>query len=72
MKFSMKKNTDLSRKTAYMDCMVKEAIEIKSQPNNFNTEDGFTLSQIWQPTIHILKHQSDNQGLTHQAVDSAH
>jgi hypothetical protein len=38
-----------------MDCLVKEAIEIRLHPNNFNRDGGFTLSRAWQPVTNMLK-----------------
>jgi len=35
----------LNMTTTYMDCMVKEAIQIQLHAKNFNREAGFTLSQ---------------------------
>jgi hypothetical protein len=33
-----------------MDCMMKEAIEIRFHPRNFNRDGDFTFSQSWYPS----------------------
>jgi hypothetical protein len=38
----------------YASCPIREALEIEKHPNNFNSEDGYKLSQSWNPTIHHL------------------
>jgi hypothetical protein len=42
----------------YMDRLVKEAIEIRLHPNNFNRDEGFSLSHTWRPVINMLKRSS--------------
>jgi hypothetical protein len=37
-----------------MDCLVKEAIEIYLNKNNFNRDSGFILSQAWSPITNTL------------------
>jgi hypothetical protein len=44
----------LGTATKYMDRLVKEAIEIRLHPDNFN-RDGFNLSHTWRPIINMLK-----------------
>jgi hypothetical protein len=39
----------------YMDCLVKEAIQILLHPNNFNIDEGFNLSHTWHPVIKMLQ-----------------
>jgi hypothetical protein len=39
----------LCKATRYMDCLVKEATEIRLHPNDFNRDDGFTISHTWHP-----------------------
>jgi hypothetical protein len=38
-----------------MDHLVKEAIEIRLHPDNFNRDDGFNLSHTWRPVIKMLQ-----------------
>jgi len=45
----------ISFEAAYMDWIVKEAIEIQLQAKNFKTEAGFILSHTWQLVISLLK-----------------
>lgn len=47
--------TILSTKLRYMDCIIREAIEIELHPNTINREDGFCLSMSWKPLICSLK-----------------
>jgi hypothetical protein len=41
----------LGTATRYMDRLVREAIEIRLHPDNFNRDDGFNLSYAWRPII---------------------
>jgi hypothetical protein len=36
----------LDKATGYMDCVIKEATEIRLHPKNFNRDGGFTLSVL--------------------------
>jgi hypothetical protein len=38
-----------------MDRLITEAIEIRLHLNNINREEGFNLSQAWNPAIEILQ-----------------
>jgi hypothetical protein len=38
-----------------MDRLVREAIEIRLHPDNFNRDDGFNLTYAWRPIIRILQ-----------------
>jgi hypothetical protein len=44
----------LGTATRYMDCLVREAIEIWLHPDNFNRDYGFNLSHAWHPIIKML------------------
>jgi hypothetical protein len=46
--------TVLTRSAGYTDRLVKEAIEIRLHPNNFNRDNGFILSHAWHPLINQL------------------
>jgi hypothetical protein len=37
----------LDKATGYMDHVIKEPIDIRLHPNNFNRDGGFTLSRPW-------------------------
>jgi hypothetical protein len=45
----------LDKATGYKDHVIKEAIEIKLYPNNFNRDGGFTLSWSWYLLMNVLK-----------------
>jgi hypothetical protein len=45
----------LGMATRYMDRLVREAIEIRLHPDNFNRDDGFNLSYAWRPIMKILQ-----------------
>jgi hypothetical protein len=66
----------IEQATSYRDCLVGEAIEICLHPNNFNREEGFTLSWAWQPITKLLKQKKEvlkeKQGQAQQSVDSTH
>jgi hypothetical protein len=38
-----------------MDRLIKEAIEIRLHPNSIDREEGFKLTQAWNPAIKILQ-----------------
>jgi hypothetical protein len=52
----------LATKTRYMDCIVREAIEIELHPNNINRDVRFCLSKSWKPLI-----SSPKKSLQHEA-----
>jgi hypothetical protein len=67
--------TKLEKVTGYMDCLVKEATEIRLHPNNFNRDGGCNMSRAWQPVKNMLKQSGEpisKQGQAMQALDSAH
>jgi len=35
----------LDRKSEYMECIIREVIEIEPHPSNLNREEGFSLSR---------------------------
>jgi hypothetical protein len=41
-----------------MDQFVKEALEIQSHLNNFNTGKGFKVSKAWNPSTRLLRHSN--------------
>jgi hypothetical protein len=45
----------LAKKIRYMDCIVREAIEIQLHPYNIKREGGFCLSNSWKSLIGSLK-----------------
>jgi hypothetical protein len=42
-----------------MDRLVKEAMEIRLNHKNFDSDNGFTLCQAWNPVTKLLKHDID-------------
>jgi hypothetical protein len=66
----------LDKATGCMDHEIKEAIEIRFHPNNFNRDGGFTLSRSWYPVTNMLRQYRNtpiwNQGQAKQALDSTH
>jgi hypothetical protein len=48
----------LDKAAGYMDRLVKEAIEIRLNPRNFNRDGGFTLSRSWYPVIMLRKEEA--------------
>jgi hypothetical protein len=60
----------LDRASGYMDRLVKEAIQIRLNQNNFNRDSGFTLSRAWNPVTKLLfKHDTDP---SKAAIEPAH
>jgi hypothetical protein len=45
----------LTMKTRYMDCIIREAIDIEIHPYNINRKGGFSLSESRKPLIDSLK-----------------
>ena len=48
----IKKST---KKTGYMDRLIREVIEIEMHPNNVNRVGVFNFSKSWRPLLHKLK-----------------
>jgi hypothetical protein len=50
----------LDRASGYMNRLVKEAIQIRLNHKNFNSDNGFTLSRAWNPvTKFLFKYDTD-------------
>jgi hypothetical protein len=47
--------------TRYMDRLVMEAIEIWLHSNNFNRDEGFSLSHTLRPVINMVKQSRSEQ-----------
>jgi hypothetical protein len=48
----------LDRASGYMDCLVKEAIQIRLK-QNFSRDNGFTLSWAWNLITKLFTHNTD-------------
>jgi hypothetical protein len=51
-----------------MDLLVKDAIDIRLNNQNFSRDGGLMLSRAWHPAINMLSNQE--AGLTHQTLDT--
>jgi hypothetical protein len=58
----------LVRTSSYMDRLVKEAIDIRLNNQNFNRDGGLMLSRAWHPVINMLSSQKAD--LMQQAHDT--
>jgi hypothetical protein len=58
-RFPLSNISVLDRASGYMDCLVKEATQIRFNQNNFNRDNGFTLSQAWNPVTKLFTHDID-------------
>jgi hypothetical protein len=47
----------LDRTLSYMDLLVKEAIDIRLNNQNFNRDGGLMLRRVWHPVINMLSSQ---------------
>jgi hypothetical protein len=47
----------LDKTTGYIDCLVKEAIEIRLNTGNFSRDGGFMLSWAWYLVMNMLSNQ---------------
>jgi hypothetical protein len=59
----------LDRALGYMDCLIKEAIQIRLNQNN-NRDNGFTLSRAWNPVTKLLFTHNLDPGKA--AIEPAH
>jgi hypothetical protein len=59
----------LDRASRYMDCLVKEAIQIRLN-QNINRDNGFTMSRAWNPVTKLLFTHNLDQGKA--AIEPAH
>jgi hypothetical protein len=60
-KIGFSEATVLARSAGFMDRLIKEAVEIRLHPNNFNRDNGFMLSQEWYPSLTCPTRLSNNQ-----------
>jgi len=60
----------LDRASGYMDCLIKEAIQIRLNYKNFNRDSGFTLSRAWNPVTKLLFRHDTDPGKV--AIEPAH
>jgi hypothetical protein len=47
----------LAMRSGCMECIIREAKEIKLNPVNMNREEGFSLSKSWNLLLQTLKEQ---------------
>jgi hypothetical protein len=59
----------LDNATGYIDRVIKENIETRLHPTNFNRDCGFMLSRSWYPVTNMLKQYRDTPILK-QALNS--
>jgi hypothetical protein len=52
----------LDRASGYMDHLIKEAIKMKLNYENFNRNSGFTVSWAWYPATNLLSNQEAGPG----------
>jgi hypothetical protein len=52
----------LDKAAGYMDCLIKEAVEIRLNFNNFNRDCGFLLSRAWYAVNKMLHNQKAGPG----------
>jgi hypothetical protein len=45
----------LSTVPGYMERLIMEAVELELHPNNMNKKDGWTLSGLLKPPLHLLR-----------------
>jgi hypothetical protein len=45
----------LEEALVYIDNLIKEAVEIRLHPRNFNRDGDFSLSQPWCPVTNMIK-----------------
>jgi hypothetical protein len=54
--FDLEKTVVLAKTTKYHQRLIREAIEIKKHPNNFNRDQGVELSSTWNSVIRPCTH----------------
>jgi len=54
---------NINRISGYLDCIVKEAIEIHLNKNHFNTDGSFMFSQAWSPLTNMLLNSKHDQAV---------
>jgi hypothetical protein len=48
----------LAKRSSYMDRRFKEATEMRLHSNSIKKEEGFRLSEVWNPTTILLRHSN--------------
>jgi hypothetical protein len=54
--FDLEKTVVLAKITKYHQRLIREAIEIRKNPNNFNRDQGVELSSTWNSVIRPCTH----------------
>jgi hypothetical protein len=47
----------LGKTASYVDCLIKEAVEIRLNTKNFNRDGSLMLSPVWYPVMNMLSNQ---------------
>jgi hypothetical protein len=64
--FDLEKTVVLAKTTEYHQRLIREAIEIRKYPNNFNRDQGVELSSTWNSVIRPCTHPPTN--FSHRAT----